>query len=146
MHYTGQCNVKLHPLLLSSAILDLAKRVFEKINLGVCFRFFLRTACQSITDELRETERVDQRHKYIDCQSRVPDGFARALPADGGLSGPNDQLLRACHEHHQHHHDCMLSSDVDVLRSALFGCEARPFPSLPPGRPYSLPKRVAVSS
>jgi hypothetical protein len=37
--------VKLHPLLLSSVILDLAKRVFEKINnLGVCFCFFLLTA------------------------------------------------------------------------------------------------------
>jgi hypothetical protein len=65
--------VKLHPLLLSSAILDLVKRFFEKINnLGVCFCFFLLTAWQSITDDLRETERVDQRHKDIDCQSRVP--------------------------------------------------------------------------
>jgi hypothetical protein len=52
--------MKLHPLLLSSAILDLVKRVFEKINnMGVCFCFFLLSACQSITDELRETERVD---------------------------------------------------------------------------------------
>ncbi len=31
-HYTGQCNVKLHPLLLSSANLDLVKGVFEKIK------------------------------------------------------------------------------------------------------------------
>ncbi len=34
--------MKLHPLLLSSAILDLVNRFFEKINnLGVCFCFFL---------------------------------------------------------------------------------------------------------
>ena len=41
-------------------------------NLGVCFCFFLLTASQSITDELRETERVDQRNKDNDCQSSVP--------------------------------------------------------------------------
>ena len=35
-------------------------------------------------------------------------GFARALPADGGNSGPSFQLLRALHEHHQHHHQCVL--------------------------------------
>jgi hypothetical protein len=28
--------------------------------------------CQSITDELRETECLDQHHDDIDCQSRVP--------------------------------------------------------------------------
>ncbi len=45
---------------LAQAILDLVKRFFEKINnLGVCFCFFLLAACQSITDELRETECVD---------------------------------------------------------------------------------------
>ncbi len=36
--------------------------------------------------------------------------------------------------------------DAAVLRSTLFDCEARPFPSLTPGRPYSLPERVTVSS
>ncbi len=57
--------MKLDPLLLIPAILDLVKRVFEQINnLGVCFFFFLVTASQSITDELRDTERLDQRHKH----------------------------------------------------------------------------------
>jgi hypothetical protein len=65
--------VKLDPLLLIPAILRLVKRVLQKINnLGVCFYFFLITASQSITDELRETECVDQRNKYNDCQSSVP--------------------------------------------------------------------------
>ncbi len=62
----------LDPLLLIPTILRLVKRVFEQINnLGVCFCFFLLTAYQSITDELHETERVDQRNKYNDCQSSV---------------------------------------------------------------------------
>jgi hypothetical protein len=65
--------VKLDPLLLIPAILRLVKRVLEQINnLGVCLCFFLLTASQSITDELRETERVDQRNKHNDCQSSVP--------------------------------------------------------------------------
>ena len=65
--------MKLEPLLLIPAILRLVKRVLQQINnLGVCFCFFLLTASQSITDELRETERVDQRNKYNDCQSSVP--------------------------------------------------------------------------
>ncbi len=63
---------KFDPLLLIPAILRLVKRVLEQINnLGVCFCFFLLTASQSITDELRETERVD-RNKHNDCQSSVP--------------------------------------------------------------------------
>ena len=36
------------------------------------FCFFVLTACQSITDELRETKCLDQRHDDIACQSRVP--------------------------------------------------------------------------
>jgi hypothetical protein len=65
--------VKLDPLLLIPAILRLVKRVLQEINnLGVRFCFFLLTASQSITDELRETERVDQHNKYNDCQSSVP--------------------------------------------------------------------------
>ncbi len=87
--------MKLHPLLLSSAILDLVKRFFEKINnLDVCFCFLLLTACQSITDELRETECLGQASldsgetRVVDC-----DGFARALPTDGGLSGPSFHFL-----------------------------------------------------
>jgi hypothetical protein len=60
-------------MLLIPAILRLVKRVLQQINnLGVCYSFFLRTASQSITDELRETERVDQRNKYNDSQSSVP--------------------------------------------------------------------------
>ena len=108
---------------------------------------------QSITDELRETERVDQATHPCLCEASVDcretrlahrDGFARALPADGGLSGPNYQRLRAFHEHHQHHHQCVLTLVVAVLRSAVFDCEARPLPSLPPARPYSLAQRVPV--
>ncbi len=46
----------LDPLLLIPAILRLVKRVLQQINnLGVCFCFFLLTASQSITDDLRET-------------------------------------------------------------------------------------------
>ena len=60
---------------LHTAILDLVKRVLEQINnLGVCFCFFLLTVSQRINDELRETERLDQRHKDNDCLSRVPTG------------------------------------------------------------------------
>jgi hypothetical protein len=33
----------------------------------------LLTGDQRITDELRETERLDQRHQYEDCQSSVPE-------------------------------------------------------------------------
>ena len=63
----------LDPLLLIPAILRLVKRVLEQINnLGVCFCFHLLTASQRITDELRETERVDQLNKHNDCQSSVP--------------------------------------------------------------------------
>jgi len=38
------------------------------------------------------------------CETRLVhcDGFARASPADSGRSGPNNQRLRAFHEHHQH--------------------------------------------
>jgi hypothetical protein len=65
--------VKLDPLLLIPATLRLVKRVLEQINnLGVCLCFFLLTAFQSITDELRETERFYQRNKHNDCQSSVP--------------------------------------------------------------------------
>jgi hypothetical protein len=65
--------VKLDPLLPIPAMFDLVKRVFEQINnLGVCFCFFLLTAGQRITDELRETEGVYQRHQYNNCQSSVP--------------------------------------------------------------------------
>jgi hypothetical protein len=65
--------VKLEPLFLIPAVLRLVKRVLQKINnLGVCFFFFLLTTSQSITDDLRETERVDQRKKYNDFQSSVP--------------------------------------------------------------------------
>ena len=47
-------------------------------------------------------------------ETRLPryDGFAHVLSSGGGLSGPNYQLLRACHEHHHHHHQCVLSSEV----------------------------------
>jgi hypothetical protein len=37
---------------------------------------------------------------------------------------------------------CVLSLVAVVPRSAVFGCEARPLPSLPPTRPYSLAQRV----
>ncbi len=68
-----QVELSLYPLLLIPAILRLVKRVLQQINdLGVCFCFFLLTASQSITHELRETERVDQRNKHNDCQSSVP--------------------------------------------------------------------------
>ncbi len=141
--------MKLDPLLLIPAILRFVKRVLQQINnLGVCFYFFLITASQSITDELRETQDACKSRNcpslceaFVDCrETRLAhsDGFARAFPPDGGLSGPNYQLLRAFHEHHQHQHEYVLSWVAVVLRSALFGCEARPFASLPPGRPYSL--------
>ncbi len=65
--------MKLDPLLLIPAMLDLVKRVFEQINnLDVCFCFFLLEAGQRITDELRETERLDQHHQDEDFQSSVP--------------------------------------------------------------------------
>jgi hypothetical protein len=66
-----------------------------------------------------------------------------ALSPGGGRSGHNYQLLRVFHEYHQHH-ESVLSSDTAVLRSALFGCEARPFPSMPLARSYSLAQRVPV--
>ncbi len=63
----------LDPLLLIPGMLDLVECVFEQINnLDVCFCFFLLTTDQRITDELRETERLDQHHQYEDCHSRVP--------------------------------------------------------------------------
>ncbi len=75
------------------------------------------------------------------CETRLVhcDGFVRALPSGGGLSGLNYQLLGAFHEHHHHHlHDSVFTLGSVVVRSALFGCEARPFPSLSPPQPYSL--------
>ncbi len=56
----------------------------------------------------------------VDCrETRLGhcDGFGRALPADGGLSGPNCQLLWSFHEHHQHHHECVISSDMNEWMS-----------------------------
>ncbi len=41
----------------------------------------------------------------VDCrETRLAhcDGFARVFPPGGGLSGPNYQLLRGFHDHHQH--------------------------------------------
>ena len=58
--------LRLVKRVLIPAILRLVKRVFEQINnLGVCLCFFLLTASQNITDELRETERVDQHMRVV---------------------------------------------------------------------------------
>ena len=43
------------------------------------------------------------------------DGYSHELSTDGGLSGPSYQLLRVFHEHHQHHHECVLSSDAATV-------------------------------
>jgi hypothetical protein len=58
-------------------------------------------------------------------------GFLLAFPPGGGLSGPNYQLRRAFHDHHQHH-ECVFSSNTVVVRSVLFRSEVRLLPSLSP--------------
>ncbi len=86
----------------------------------------------------------DTRNRPYLCETSVDsretrlalyDGFTRVLSPGDGRSGPNYQLLRAFHEHHQHHHECVFSlvtSPVSVL-PLLF--QQNPFPSLPPGQP-----------
>jgi hypothetical protein len=66
-------------------------------------------------------------------ETRVPhyDGFLLVFPPGGGLSGPNYQLHRAFHDHHQHH-ECVFSSNTVVVRSVLFRSEVRLLPSLSP--------------
>jgi hypothetical protein len=77
--------VKLDPLLLITTILRLVKRVLQEINnLGVRFCFFLLTDSQSITDELRETERVDQRNKDNDYQTSEDGIVKMTYPSGAG--------------------------------------------------------------
>ena len=85
----------------------------------------------------------DTRNRPCLCEASVDsretrlahyDGFARALPLGGGRSGPNYQLLRAFHEHHQHHHECVLSLAAAAVSVLPLLFQQHLFPSRPPGQ------------
>ncbi len=74
----------------------------------------------------------------VDCrETRLAryDGFARAFPPDGGRSGHNYQILRADHEHQQHHHQCVFSLVAAVVSVLPLFFQQHPFPSPSPEQP-----------